>query len=144
MHELVTCCHFCVLLHKSPYSRTLSVRYYTMSSGPSRPGSPPIPDLDEWSGSESGGLASKPVETTRGVDPHDRDSTSTEREVLADTAHEHHPVNGKARHTMSSGPSRPGSPPIPDLDEWSGSESGGLASKPVHSSLNPVRGLYAY
>ena len=59
-----------------------------MSSGPSRPGSPPIPDLDEWSGSESGGLASKPVETTRGVDPHDRDSTSTEREVLADTAHD--------------------------------------------------------
>ena len=58
-----------------------------MSSGPSRPGSPPIPDLDEWSGSESGGLASKPVETTRGVDSLDRDSTS-EREVLADTAHD--------------------------------------------------------
>ena len=46
------------------------------------------PDLDEWSGSESGGLASKPVETTRGVDTYDRDSTSTEREVLADTAHD--------------------------------------------------------
>ena len=87
MHELVTYCHFCVLLHKSPYSRTLSVRYYTMSSGPSRPGSPPIPDLDEWSGSESGGLASKPVETTRGVYSLDRDLTS-EREVLADTAHD--------------------------------------------------------
>ena len=57
-----------------------------MSSGPSRPGSPPIPDLDEWSGSESGGLASKPVETTRGVEPQ-HDSTS-EREVLADTAHD--------------------------------------------------------
>ena len=55
-----------------------------MSSGPSRPGSSPIPDLDEWSGSESGGLASKPVETTRGVEPQ-HDSTS-EREVLADTA----------------------------------------------------------
>ena len=57
-----------------------------MSSGPSRPGSPPIPDLDEWSGSESGGLASKPVETTRGVKPQ-HDSMS-EREVLADTAHD--------------------------------------------------------
>ena len=57
-----------------------------MSSGPSRPGSPPIPDLDEWSGSESGGLASKPVETTRGVEPQ-RDLTS-EREVLSDTAHD--------------------------------------------------------
>ena len=81
MHELVTYCHFCVLLHKSPYSRTLSVRYYTMSSGPSRPGSPPIPDLDEWSGSESGGLASKPVETTRGAG-------DSERGALADTEHD--------------------------------------------------------
>ena len=60
-----------------------------MSSDPSRPDSP-IPDLDlevgDWSGSEKD-LASKPVETvvtTRGAG----DSTSTEREVLADTAHD--------------------------------------------------------
>ena len=71
-----------------------------MSSGPSRPGSPPIPDLDEWSGSESGGLASKPVETTRGVDTYDRDSTSTEREVLADTAHD---VKDEAAENVNMG-----------------------------------------
>ena len=60
-----------------------------MSSDPSRPDSP-IPDLDlevgDWSGSEKD-LASKPIETvvtTRGAG----ESTSTEREVLADTAHD--------------------------------------------------------
>ena len=64
-----------------------------MSSSPSKPDSP-IPDLDlqvgDWSGSEKD-LASKPVETvvtTRGVKPRYCDSTSTEREVLADTAHD--------------------------------------------------------
>ena len=69
-----------------------------MSSGPSRPGSPPIPDLDDWSGSESGGLASKPVETTRGVEPQ-RDLTS-EREVLSDTAHD---VKDEAAENVNMG-----------------------------------------
>ena len=59
-----------------------------MSSGPSRPGSPPIPDLDEWSGSESGGLASKQVETTRGVETKDSVSPTTERAGSVDPAHD--------------------------------------------------------
>ena len=59
-----------------------------MSSGPSRPGSPPIPDLDEWSGSESGGLASKPVETTRGVETKDSVSPTTEGAGFVDPAHD--------------------------------------------------------
>ena len=83
-----SCYHFCVLLHKSPYLRTLPVRYYTMSSGPSRPGSPPIPDLDDWSGSESGGLASKQVETTRGVETQGSGSASAERAGPVDPAHD--------------------------------------------------------
>ena len=87
-HIPSSCYHFCVLLHKSPYLRTLPVRYYTMSSGPSRPGSPPIPDLDDWSGSESGSLASKQVETTRGVETKGSGSASAGREAFAETAHD--------------------------------------------------------
>ena len=64
-----------------------------MSSGPSRPGSPPIPDLDEWSGSESGGLASKPVETTRGAG-------DSERGAFADTEHD---VKDEAAENVNMG-----------------------------------------
>ena len=39
-----------------------------MSSSPSKPDSP-IPELDDWSGSEKG-FANRPVGTTRGVETH--------------------------------------------------------------------------
>ena len=71
-----------------------------MSSGPSRPGSPPIPDLDEWSGSVSGGLASKPVETTRGVETKDPVSQTTEGAGFVDPAHD---VKDEAAENVNMG-----------------------------------------
>ena len=61
-----------------------------MSSGASRPNSP-VPDLDlqvgDWSGSEKD-LASKPVETTRGVKSQGFGSATTERAGPVDPAHD--------------------------------------------------------
>ena len=59
-----------------------------MSSCPSRSGSPPIPDLDDWSGSESGGLASKQVETTRGVETKGSGSPTAETAGQVDPEHD--------------------------------------------------------
>ena len=72
-----------------------------MSSDPSRPDSP-IPDLDlevgDWSGSEKdlAGKLIQTVVTTRGAG----ESTSTEREVLADTAHD---VKDEAAENVNMG-----------------------------------------
>ena len=79
-----------------------------MSSGPSRPGSPPIPDLDDWSGSESGGLASKPVETTRGVETKDSVSPTTEGAGFVDPAHD---VKDEAAENVKMGGTADQNPP---------------------------------
>ena len=71
-----------------------------MSSDPSRPDSP-IPDLDDWSGSEKD-LASRPVETvvtTRGAGDSERGAADTAHDVkdeaaenvnMGRTANQHH------------------------------------------------------
>ena len=83
-----------------------------MSSSPSKPDSP-IPELDDWSGSEKG-FANRPVETTRGaetygsgsptegqVDPsHDGRSEAADNVKMGGTADGKMPRNSVSLHVL--------------------------------------------